>query len=71
LFSDYIETSEPEGASGFTPEVEEYIPKWDDPRTEEYTDEMVEVRRRRLEKFLSDTKTSENNLTDTDKKSEQ
>ncbi|XP_060577848.1 E3 ubiquitin-protein ligase synoviolin A-like isoform X2 [Ruditapes philippinarum] len=64
-------TSEPEGASGFTPEVEEYIPKWDDPRTEEYTDEMVEVRRRRLEKFLSDTKTSENNLTDTDKKSEQ
>ena len=67
----YIETSEVEGASGFTPEVEELIPKWDDPRTEEYTDEMIEVRRRRLEKFLSESKDSDNNVTDSGRQSEQ
>lgn len=50
--------------------MEEIIPKWEDPRTEEHKDEMDEVRRRRLEKFLTDSKNSENNLTRSEEKSE-
>ncbi|WAR18781.1 SYVNB-like protein [Mya arenaria] len=58
-----------EGASGFTPTTDEYIPEWEDPRTEEHVDGMDEVRRRRLEKFLSDSsskdKCSQDNQSDT------
>ncbi|XP_045183100.2 E3 ubiquitin-protein ligase synoviolin B-like [Mercenaria mercenaria] len=63
------DATEGAGAMGFTPEIEEEIPKWEDPRKEEHTDEMDEVRRRRLEKFL-DSKNSENNLTQAEEKSE-
>ena len=31
----------------------EYIPEWTDPRNEEETDEMHEMRRRRLARFSS------------------
>ena len=37
-----------EGAVGGTEEV---IPKWEDPREEGHSDEMHEVRKRRLEHF--------------------
>lgn len=49
-----IDLSSLEGAAGYSPPKEELIPEWEDPAKEEHGDEMDEVRRRRLEKFLSD-----------------
>lgn len=43
------------GATGSSEPQEEIIPEWQDPRKEEHCDEMDEIRRRRLEKFLSET----------------
>lgn len=48
-----------EGATGYSPPKEELIPEWDDPTKEEHGDEMDEVRRRRLEKFLADSSQTE------------
>ncbi|XP_013400615.1 E3 ubiquitin-protein ligase synoviolin A [Lingula anatina] len=46
------------GATGFSPvKKEELIPKWEDPSLEEESDEMHEIRRRRLQKFSSQTDT--------------
>ena len=43
-----------EGAVGYTPPPDEQpIPKWQDPQEEEISDEMSEVRKRRLERFSS------------------
>ena len=55
-----------EGAAGYTPPKEEMIPEWEDPSKEEHRDEADEVRRRRLERFLSDS--SNNSQTDSNKK---
>lgn len=60
----------PAGATGFTPETEKIIPQWNDPRKEEHKDEMDEVRRRRLEKFLSDSTSSQNQLTKSDEQND-
>ena len=49
---------------GYTPPKEEMIPEWEDPSKEEHRDEADEVRRRRLERFLSDN----NSQTDTETK---
>ncbi|KAL4239005.1 E3 ubiquitin-protein ligase synoviolin [Mactra antiquata] len=56
--------TELEGATGGVKEAEnvEIIPEWHDSRHEE----LDEVRRRRLEKFISDTKNSEDKLTSAD-----
>ena len=43
-----------EGAAGYTPPKEEMIPEWEDPTKEEHKDEADEIRRRRLERFLSE-----------------
>ena len=51
MFSDLTSL---EGAMGYTPPKEEMIPEWEDPSKEEHRDEADEVRRRRLERFLSD-----------------
>ena len=53
-------TDEAGGATGFTPGTDEYISEWSGLHPEEHKDEMDEVRRRRLEKFLSDVTTSQN-----------
>ena len=50
----FSDLSSLEGATGYSPVKEELIPEWNDPSKEEHTDEMDQVRRRRLEKFLSD-----------------
>ena len=42
-------------ATGFTAPTVETIPAWENPRLEEHADEMDEVRRRRLERFQSDS----------------
>ena len=42
-----------EGAVGYSEPKVEYIPEWTDPRNEEETDEMHEMRRRRLARFSS------------------
>ena len=44
-----------EGAVGFTPPTEDSIPEWDDPREEQHEDELHEVRKRRLQKFSSES----------------
>ncbi len=49
---------------GYTPPSEEYIPEWSDPRSEaEESDEMHEMRRRRLARFASGEKPA--NMQDT------
>ncbi|GFR62737.1 E3 ubiquitin-protein ligase synoviolin [Elysia marginata] len=48
--SDNVEKEETKGATGSSPKEAE-IPKWSDPREEEHTDEMHEVRKRRLQHF--------------------
>lgn len=53
-----------EGAAGYTPPKEEMIPEWEDPTKEEHKDEADEIRRRRLERFLSEN----NSQTDSDTK---
>ena len=53
-FPFFSDLSSLEGATGYSPVKEELIPEWNDPSKEEHTDEMDQVRRRRLEKFLSD-----------------
>lgn len=58
-----IDLSSLEGATGYSPPKEELIPEWEDPAKEEHGDEMDEVRRRRLEKFLT-----ENSLTNSETK---
>lgn len=60
----FTETDDIEGATGFTPPTNEYIPEWSGLNKEEHKDEMDEVRRRRLEKFLSDTSHSSNKSTE-------
>ena len=46
--------SDLEGAVGYTPQKEETIPEWHNPREEEpENDELHELRRRRLERFSS------------------
>lgn len=45
-----VEKEETKGATGFL-QPEKEIPKWSDPREEEHTDEMHEVRKRRLQHF--------------------
>ncbi|XP_062579545.1 E3 ubiquitin-protein ligase synoviolin-like [Saccostrea cucullata] len=40
-----------DGATGYTPPKEEEMPEWEDLAKEEFTDEMHEIRRRRLQKF--------------------
>jgi len=51
-----------EGAVGGVAETrEEYIPEWTDPRMEEHADSMDEVRRRRLERFHSESARTDTN----------
>ena len=56
--------SDLEGAVGYSEPNVEFIPEWTDPRNEEETDEMHEMRRRRLARFSSEksdqTKTEDN-----------
>merc|ERR1711963_348054 len=50
--SSISETEEKESpAEGAVGGTEEVIPKWEDPREEGHSDEMHEVRKRRLERF--------------------
>lgn len=56
-----IDLSSLEGAAGFSSPKEELIPEWNDPSKEEHGDEMDEVRRRRLEKFLSEDSQTDSN----------
>ncbi|XP_041351997.1 E3 ubiquitin-protein ligase synoviolin B-like isoform X2 [Gigantopelta aegis] len=44
-----------EGAVGFTAPTEDSIPEWEDPREEQHEDELHEVRKRRLQKFTSES----------------
>ncbi|KAL5008820.1 hypothetical protein ScPMuIL_014401 [Solemya velum] len=46
--------SELDGAVGYTPPKEEFIPEWDDPRNEEHQDELHKIRHRRLQRFSED-----------------
>ena len=63
-------SEEGKGASGL-PQREEDIPKWSNPRDEEHSDEMHEVRKRRLQHFAqqNDATNSSSSL-DSSKKSE-
>lgn len=59
------DTSNLEGAVGYTLPKEEFIPEWSDPREEESEDhELSEIRRRRVQRFSS------TNLKDMDKEEE-